>query len=241
MALLKSQNVPTIATPFALRDMELQAQSLLVRAKRAADTLMVQAEKEADSIRLKARADGLAAGRVDGLKKGLEEGKASGHGQAMADGAKRMADLFTTLSAIAQTLDKHRRDLVSAGIDEVVQLSLSIARKVTKRQAALDPAVLKANLADAMRLAVQAADVRILVHPSQRQLIDDELPAVKLNWPDLKHVDLVPDESVEPGGCRLITNRGTVDAQIETQLERIILEMMPDPATDSPGAASGRE
>jgi flagellar assembly protein FliH len=234
MALLKSDNVPAIATPFALRDMETQAQSLLLRAKRAADTLLVQAEKEADAIRLKARADGLATGRADGLKKGLEEGKASGHAQAMADGAKRMADLFTTLSSIAETLDKHRRDLESVGIDEVIQLSLSIARKVTKRQAALDPGVLKANLADAMRLAVQAADVRILVHPSQRQLVDDELPAVKLNWPDLKHVELVPDESVELGGCRLITNRGSIDARIDTQLERIVMEMMPDPVP-SPG------
>jgi flagellar assembly protein FliH len=145
----------------------------------------------------------------------------------MADGGKQMAGLFATLSTVAETLDKHRRELESVGIDEVVQLSLSVARRVIKRQAALDPEVLKGNLADAMRLAVAAADVRILVHPSQKQLVDDELPAIRLNWPDLKHVELVPDESVEAGGCRLITNRGTVDAQIDSQLDRIISELMP--------------
>jgi flagellar assembly protein FliH len=227
MAVLKSQNVPLTAVSFSIRDMELQAQALLLRAKRAADALMVQAEKEADAIRLKARADGLKTGRDDGLKAGLEEGLNTGHKQAMTEGGKQMAGLFATLSSVAETLDKHRRELESVGIEEVVQLSLSVARRVIKRQAAVDPTVLKGNLADAMRLAVAAADVRILVHPSQKQLIDAELPAIKLNWPDLKHVELVPDESVEAGGCRLITNRGTVDAQIDSQLDRIIKELMP--------------
>ena len=93
-------------------------------------------------------------------------------------------------------------DLESAGIQEVVDLAAAIARRVTKRQAAIDPLVLIENVKEAMHLAVQAADVHILLHPQQRLLLEHELPRLKLNWPSLKHVELIDDESVGPGGCR---------------------------------------
>jgi flagellar biosynthesis/type III secretory pathway protein FliH len=35
----------------------------------------------------------------------------------------------------------------------------------------------------------------------------------------------MPDQNIEPGGCRVIAQQGEIDQQIETQLARIISEL----------------
>ena len=48
------------------------------------------------------------------------------------------------------------------------------------------------------------------------------LPRLATQWPALEHVELVDDEAIAPGGCRVTTAAGEVDAQIDTQLDRIV-------------------
>jgi flagellar biosynthesis/type III secretory pathway protein FliH len=51
-----------------------------------------------------------------------------------------------------------------------------------------------------------------------------------MNWPSLKHVELIDDPAVAPGGCRILTRHGEVDAEIEGQLDRVIAELLPGDA-----------
>jgi flagellar biosynthesis/type III secretory pathway protein FliH len=67
--------------------------------------------------------------------------------------------------------------------------------------------------------------VHIAIHPAQREVITAELPKLKLHWPQVKHVELIEDESVGIGGCRVITRHGQVDGAIDQQLDRVISEI----------------
>ena len=53
----------------------------------------------------------------------------------------------------------------------------------------------------------------------------------------LEHVHLVDDASVTPGGCVVTSGQGVIDAQIDTQLRRIVELLVPDSAhaEDAPG------
>jgi flagellar assembly protein FliH len=228
MALIKSTNTPPTLSPFSMRDIEAQATALLRGARRAAEQLLVEAQREADALKLQARAEGLSEGERDGLAKGLEEGRRSGHQAAMNEMKAQLAQVWAALSSAVTQLESARIELEAAGITEVVELSSAIARRVTKRQAAIDPGVLTENIREAMSLAVHAADVRIVINPAQRQTLTQELPKLQLHWPNLKHVELVDDPSISPGGCRVLTRQGEVDAQIDTQLDRVIAELMPE-------------
>jgi flagellar biosynthesis/type III secretory pathway protein FliH len=46
-------------------------------------------------------------------------------------------------------------------------------------------------------------------------------------------VQLIEDASLSPGGCRVFSESGAVDADLETQLDRICVELLP-----APGAAA---
>jgi flagellar assembly protein FliH len=119
----------------------------------------------------------------------------------------------------------------------VVKLAIAIARRVTKRQGQADPQVLMANLVEAMKLVVHAADVRIAVHPSQQQTLADELPRLRLAWPRLQHVDLVEDASLSPGGCRILTHQAQVDADLDVQLDRVVADLFPADSARAGGQA----
>jgi flagellar assembly protein FliH len=228
MGLIKSINTPLSLSPFSLRDIEAQAQAILARARKGAEMLLIEAQRESVALKQQAKTEGLAEGKKEGLAKGLDEGRQSGHQTALNETKEQLTQVWNSLIAIVGHLDAARRDLEADGIGEVIALATAIARRVTKRQAAIDPAVLTENIREAMKMAVHAADVRLAINPAQRKAVSDELPQLQLNWPNLKHVELIEDPQVVVGGCRILTRNGEVDADIDRQLERVIDDLLPE-------------
>src|SRR5205814_400213 len=100
--------------------------------------------------------------------------------------------------------------------------------RVSKRLGEIDPNVLSVNLSEAMKLVVHACDVRIAIHPKQRETFLAALPQLKLQWPALEHVELIEDLTVSPGGCRILTRGGEVDANLDRQIDRIAADLLPN-------------
>ena len=139
----------------------------------------------------------------------------------------QLQQAMNCLSSAMAAIDAGRADLEATALAEVVRLATAIAARVTKRQGLIDPAVLTANLTEAMKLTVQCTDVRIAVHPQQRKTLDAALPQLQMQWPNLSHVQVIDDASLEPGGCRVFTEEGQIDADVSGQLDRIVAELLP--------------
>lgn len=227
MGLIKSANAPVFVQAFSMKDIENQAMTILLRARQQADQLLADAQREAEQIKRQAHADGLAEGRRQGLEQGRAEGSKTGHDQALSESRAAMNAAIGALSAAAQQIDASRRQLQAAALADVVNLAVAIAERVTKRLGVLDPAVAANNLAEALKLVIHASDVRIGIHPSQQKTLDAELPRLKLQFPTLEHVQLLADESLAPGGCRIFTTQGQVDASLDEQIQRIVADLLP--------------
>lgn len=227
MGLIKSAHVPAAASPFSMRDVEQHAKSILIRAREQAEALLVEAQSEAEMLKQQAYVQGMDEGRREGRQQGMQDGAKAGAQQALAEHKQQLATLMTALTGAATQLDAARNELESEGLREVVALSIAVARRVTKRQGLLDPEVLTDNLREAMKLVSHAADVRVVIHPSQRSVMDAALPQLRLAWPQLKHVELIEDAALAPGGCRIATARGMIDADLDAQLDRVVNDLLP--------------
>lgn len=227
MGLVKASVVPTGLATFSMRDVEDQARAMLLRSRQAADRLIAEAQREAVELKRAARAQGFAEGRTEGLARGAEEGRAAGEKQALEEHRAQLAQSVAALGEVMVDLDASRAELEAAALEEVVGLAVAVARRVTKRQGVIEPAVLAENLREAMRLVVQAGDVKVAIHPAQRNTLDTALPALRLEFPRLRHVELVDDASVSPGGCRVYAGAGQVDATLDQQLDRVVAELLP--------------
>jgi flagellar assembly protein FliH len=229
MAVIKAEHAPVQSmTPFSMADIERHAKSIVVAARGRAERLILAAQQEAEDLKRAAHAQALVDGKKEGIVRGIEEGRAMGREQSLNEQRQQLSSTLAALTDAVQQLDASRIHLESEAKTAVVRLAIAIADRVTKRMGRLDTAVAEANIDEALRLVVQSADVRIAVHPSQKATLTELLPRLQAKWPNLKHVDLIADGTLTPGGCRLFSaGGGQVDADLDLQLERIAKELLP--------------
>lgn len=228
MPLIKAINAPPSASPFSMKDIEGQAKAMLVRAQRQAEQLLAEAQQQAQHLREQARAAGLAEGKAEGLRQGREEGIKQGREQAFNEQKAALAAATAALIKAAGEIEAHRRDIMACAVNEVIELAIAIAERVTKRMGELDPAVAVANIAEALKLVVHSTDVRIAVHPSQKQAIEEAIPKLRLQWPRLQHVAVVEEPALTPGSARIHTGGGEIDADLNEQLKRVVADLLPE-------------
>jgi flagellar biosynthesis/type III secretory pathway protein FliH len=227
MPLIKANQAPAALAAFSMKSIEEQARAILLRAKQQADALIAEARLEAECLKQRAADEGAETGRQEGFACGLRQGKQAGHEQALSEHRAAFSKALSTLTEAAGRIDQSRQQLEAQALTEVVELAIAIARRITCRQGELDPRILEQNLCEAMKLVVHAADVRIAIHPAQKSTLADALPRLQLQWPQLRHVEMIEDPELTPGGCRIFTVHGSVDADLNAQLDRIVADLLP--------------
>lgn len=230
MPILRSINPAASPQPFSLRDIERQASLILSQAQERASSLLEQAQVEAEHLREAARAAGHAQGLAEGRKQGVEQGGAAGRQQALADHAQELKSLIGALAASAGAIDASRQQLIADGAEAVIALAIEIARKTIFRFAAANPDAVIGHVSEALRLVVGARDVQIRVHPTHRSLLESALPQLQERWPSLGHVTIVGDDSITPGGARISSASGEIDATLDGMIGRIAEQLTGTPS-----------
>jgi flagellar assembly protein FliH len=244
MGLIKSEAAPTRVIPFSLRDIEQQARAIVARARQQADELLVEARQEGQRLQAEARVAGMEEGRRQGHTEGLKAGTASGNAAALAEQREKLSLLIQSLAQVLAEIDTQRAHLAAEATADVVRLSLAIARKVSRLHGAATPEPLLANVADAVHRVINAADLRVAVHPTQRDTLQAALPNLGMTIPKLAHAEIVEDAKLSPGGCRIYTAGGLIDADMDQQIDHIaaaLLGAAVTPSTPQPerGSAAG--
>ena len=210
-----------------LGDLQRQAQRLRESAQREADALLAAAREEADALirgaDARGYADGLARGTDDGTAKGREEGRA----QSLTARGEEIDALLGRWKAALQRWEDDRLAMRDAAREELLALAMRIARRIVLRVADLDPAVAAAQAEAAIDLAGQSHIVSIRVHPDDLAAVSEVMPGLLDQAGKAPGSELVSDEQVGRGGVIVRTRAGEIDARLETQIERMVDELLP--------------
>ncbi|MDE2167727.1 MAG: hypothetical protein KGJ66_15485 [Alphaproteobacteria bacterium] len=152
------------------------------------------------------RAQKAAEGHAEGLARGLEEGRAQGRTEGY-DAGRRAAE--AEVAAIAGSLAKSLEGLGGevkvlddTVEDAVVALALELARRVIGAEVARSREALAGLIRKVLaEIPIDAGTPRILLHP-------DDLAVLQTHVSDVGSgkVDLVADETIEAGGCRVLAD-----------------------------------
>ena len=144
---------------------------------------------------------------------GLREGEAAARNYGAAE-------LKRTLDRLAQSIQElagWRARLRHEAEADLVRLALEIARRVVRREMAIDPDALRGLVTAALE-KLRGQDIsRVKVHPSHAAL----LAACLKQAPGGNTVEVVADSSREPGAIIFETARGNLDASVDAQLQEI--------------------
>lgn len=225
MPLIKSANLVVQPAAFSMTDIEQYARQLIARAKAQADAIVAEADAYAAKVKGAAAAEGKAQGIEQGRKEGREQALTQARNQALTEQRAKLVETINVLTKSAKELDNRIGSICQEAKADLVPLALAIARRVICLTAERDANVVSANVQEAVRTVVSKHSIRLAVNPSQKAAIQALLPQLKLQWPTLQNVEIVEDAAISTGGCKVYSAGGTVDATLETQIDRIASEL----------------
>jgi len=121
-----------------------------------------------------------------------------------------------TLARNIEDIARLRPRLVRAAEAEMVELALAVARRILRRELAVDPNALRGLVKAALDRMPSQDLCRVRAHPELesglRQSLDQE---------GRSGIEVVADGALERGALLLETSRGKLDASLETQLREI--------------------
>ncbi len=220
-----------------LGDLRKQADEILRRARAEAQQTIADAKTEAARLRAGAAEQGRAEGFEQGKTEGLAAGRTEGHAQTMAETKQQLTQLQQSWTEAMETWDAERRDLMIDARESLVALSLAVAERIVRRTPEVQPDAVVDQIEAAIDYVVRPSDITIRIHPDDRSIVAEALPAIVESAEQVTHAQLVDDESVGRGGCMVTYGKGRVDATLQTQLDRVIEAMMPCHANQEDAAS----
>jgi flagellar assembly protein FliH len=165
-----------------------------------------------------------AAGRVQGVEEGRRVAREE-------QGARLLELEKEKIKEIAQLAEEfaHKRDTLLQTLEQdVVRLSLSIASRILRREAQMDPLFLVGAVRVALGQLAEAATVLLRVPAADAELWTETIA----HLPNLRvKPKVVGDEKMRLGGCALETDMGSADLGVRSHLTEICRELVDDAAS----------
>jgi flagellar assembly protein FliH len=198
---------------YDLTDMAAEADDYLGGVRREAAKIVEQARREADLVRKEAEAAGRRAAE-EAIERILDEKV-----------AQQMKTLTPAFQAAAEQIRQSKQQWLSQWESAAVGLASAIAGRLVRGELAQRPEISAAWLREALELAIGAGEIVIHLHPGDYQAMERQAAQLGAAMHPTAEVRVAPNDSITAGGCRVVTEFGAVDMQLEAQLERIVQEL----------------
>jgi flagellar biosynthesis/type III secretory pathway protein FliH len=211
----------TKAVVLDLRDLAAQAREIILDSRKEAAAILAGAKTQAAKIKVEAAQAGQAEGFARGTAQGTAQGAAQAHADAEAQLQAQTAELVDLAKAIVAQLAAAKDQALAHMRQDMLNLSLQLASKIVGQIAVSDIGAARANLEKVLQLCSGGGEIVLKVNPGQLRRLQahcgELTEALAVQGP----VRLLADESVGPGGVKLISGSGEIDATIETQLANL--------------------
>ncbi len=198
---------------YDLTDMAAQADNYLGTVRGQAAQIVEQAKREADAIRQQAEAAGKRAAE-QAIERILDEKV-----------AQQMKTLTPALQAAVRQVEDAKQAWLRHWERCTLELAVKIAGRLVRGERARQPEIRAAWVREALQLAAGSGDVTIRLNPADQDALSRQVQQLAAVFAPLAKVTVLADEAISPGGCKLVTEFGTVDQQLEAQLERVKEEL----------------
>jgi flagellar assembly protein FliH len=148
-------------------------------------------------------------------EKGFSEGEKAG--MEMAE-KKLEAAMQRYGDGIAE-LGKLRAFLFTQVEQQVVKLSIQVAKKIVHREIQADPNIIQTLVRVALGHVAEKSAVTIHLNPTDYNYLLEQ--HAELSQTEGRDISLLADKSIERGGCLIQTDSGDIDARIEEQFREV--------------------
>lgn len=205
-----------------LTDFVAEARAVVLEARKEAARIVAEAAAKADQAAQAASERGYQEGFARGRNDGYAEGRCAGSRQGLEACAGQAAEALSVAQRLVEELASQRAELLEQSRRELLEFALAVAERIVGRVAVQDVAAAQANLVKALEMAGFARSMTVKVNPAQLGALREHCRQAVEALAIKGRVELVGDEAVRPGGVKLLTGGGQIDATVEGQLAHIV-------------------
>lgn len=210
---------------FNYEDLKERCNEHVQQIRQQTQDMIRKAHAEAEEIRQRAYAEAYEAGNADAMRDVEAEIQRRSDESAEQKAAAKLNSLAPALEQAAAALREERDRWLSQWETTAVRASIAIAEKLLRRQLDLHPEWAQDMIAEALQLAAGSPRIEVRMHPQDTELLGNRASDVVRQLAACGHAEIVADLAVSRGGCLIQTQHGTIDARVETMLDRIAAEL----------------
>lgn len=201
----------TAGVPFQFDDMSA---AYLTKVRSEADAIIKAARAEAARIRQQATEEGRKA-----ALQAVEATLKSKIDQQLTSLVPALKQAVTQILEARQSWQRHWEQ-------HALRVASAIASRIVRRQIEKVPLITLDLIREALQLAAGNERITLRLHPDDHATLGDRAGKLVAELGSLAEVRVVADAAITPGGCRVDTEFGSIDQQLETQLARITEELI---------------
>jgi flagellar assembly protein FliH len=194
------------------------ANTIVETAKAEAEAIKKAARLEVDSVRDKAYKEGYAMGE----DKGISAGEKQGLHEASLD----WQNLMQESEALINELQTSRMGILKASEEEMLKLVIAFARTVIKVEPVAQPEIILKNIDQALNRVSEVDKIVMRINIKDKSMCQAHKDQFMARLGSVSELRIIEDPTLSPGGIKIETGVGTIDATIESQareLERALL------------------
>jgi flagellar assembly protein FliH len=211
---------------FNFEDLVERSEAYVETIRQQVREMLQKAETEVEVIRREAHTRGLEQGRQEGLRQAADQ--IQKRAIELAEKASRdgLATTLPAMKAAVGALVIERDRWLAEWETTAVRLAAAIAEKLIKRQLDVHPEAARDMITNALQLAAGTPHIKLRVHSDDAALFGEHAAEVIRTLASSGDAEIVADATLTRGSCVIQTKHGTIDARLETLLDRIVSELL---------------
>ncbi|NNM82765.1 MAG: flagellar assembly protein FliH [Burkholderiales bacterium] len=173
---------------------------------------------EIEQIHQDAHQEGYAAGQREGYDAGKKQGYEEGYRDGMMQAKEKVDSMHLALTGLNQELQRLDEEISQ----EILSLSLAIARQVIRKSLDWKPEILLEVVREAVgKIPPFSQQAHLRLNPEDAALVRQEM------GDELEHTNwkIIEDSRIERGGCKIETSSSEIDATLANRWSRVVSSM----------------
>lgn len=193
------------------------------RHRRSETDALDTTRREAEEILAKAREEARQI-VADAHKEGFQEG----YREALSAANEEAEAIRTSAREVLKQAESILQEKVKLLEGELISLAIEIAEKIVAMQITLDQETVVAIAREVLQLVGDRKQMIFFANPAEVDILRSKKEEFLQLLPRRTVMEIVPDPSVKPGGFRIETEQGLVDATIDQRWSKLLEELRSD-------------
>ena len=193
-----------------------EPKDLLENAKKESELLIKEATLEAERILEEAKKEAELKAREI-----AEDAWQRGYAEGMEAAAKQNEAILAEAEKIRQSAEQEHKSIMAGLEADIINLVINVARKVVAGELATNGEVIRQLVAEALAGCSNKNGAVLKVSPEDYDYIEKNKDSIIPSIEGMDMLEIKKDFSMKKGGCIVETPLGSVDAGVDTKLDKI--------------------